>query len=410
MGGELDPATLLTIIRVQEAINDADASGRAVMQIVADQACQATGAPGAVIELAEGDDMVYTVTSGSLDGTEGVRLARGGSLSGEAVGTGKVLISSDTETDERVDREACRRVGARSMIVVPLIAGDRVQGVLKVISGQPHAFGEDNVNLLEHLAHFIARALQRADVRPVESEARERLEFEDCLSRAIAEGRLVAYAQPIVDARTGEVVEEELLVRMIGSDGQVLVPDGFLPQARRFGLMPSIDRFMVARGIELARAGRRVAVNLSGNSINDTAASAAIIEQLRQAGDAAHRMSFEITEHAALASTELAERFSEDMRGLGCRLALDDFGTGFGSLTELRGMTLHTLKIDRSFVSGLLRSPHDESIVRAIVGIAREFGLRTTAEGVEDAETRARLVELGVDQIQGYLIGHPAPV
>ncbi|MBI3692940.1 MAG: GAF domain-containing protein, partial [Mycolicibacterium aromaticivorans] len=141
--GRTDPATLLTIIRVQDAINDADLSSRAVMQIVVDQARAAAGAPGAVIELAEGDDMVYTVASGSLCGTEGLRLARFGSLSGESARTGKALVSDDTEADDRVDTEACRRVGARSMIVVPLIAGDRVQGVLKVISGLPHAFGDD---------------------------------------------------------------------------------------------------------------------------------------------------------------------------------------------------------------------------------------------------------------------------
>ncbi len=98
------------------------------------------------------------------------------------------------------------------------------------------------------------------------------------------------------------------------------------------------------------------------------------------------------------------------MSSLGCRLALDDFGTGYGSFTELRGLTLDTVKIDRSFVHDLLNNPRDESVVRMIVGIAREFGLRTTAEGVEDAETRTRLVELGVDQLQGYLIGRPAPV
>ncbi len=220
-------------------------------------------------------------------------------------------------------------------------------------------------------------------------------------------GRMVAYAQPIVDARTGRLVEEELLVRIVGSDGQVMVPDEFLPQAQRFGMMPTIDRFMVTRAIELSRAGRHVAVNLSAASINEAATISAIIEELRQAGDAAARVSFEITEYTALASTDLAERFSDDMRGLGCRLALDDFGTGFGSFTELRGMTLHKLKIDQSFVSDLLRNPQDESVVRAIVGIAKEFGLLTTAEGVEDTETRNRLVELGVDQLQGFLIAHP---
>ena len=251
--------------------------------------------------------------------------------------------------------------------------------------------------------------VQVTDVTPVERELRERLEFEEFLSRAITEGRLVAYTQPIVDARTGRLVEEELLVRIVGSDGQVMVPDEFLPQAQRFGMMPTIDRFMVARGIELARAGRRVAVNLSADSINDPDTIAAIFEKLRQAGDAAARVSFEITETTALASTEVANRFSSDMSVLGCRLALDDFGTGFGTFTDLRAMALHKLKIDRSFVSGLLGNSQDESVVKAIVGIAREFGLLTTAEGVEDADTRTRLVELGVDRVQGYLIGTPAP-
>ena len=258
-----------------------------------------------------------------------------------------------------------------------------------------------------HVEHYFALI---TDVTRVERRFRERLEFEELMSRAISDGRLVAYAQPIVDARTGRVVEEELLVRMVEPDGEVTTPAGFLPQAQRFGMMSTVDRFMVTRGIELARAGRHVAVNLSADSINDPATIAAIIDDLWQAGDAAARVSFEITETTALASTEVANRFSSDMRVLGCRLALDDFGTGFGTFTELRGMTLHKLKIDRSFVSDLLGNPQDESVVKAIVGIAREFGLITIAEGVEDTETRTRLVELGVDQLQGYLIGVPAPV
>ena len=251
---------------------------------------------------------------------------------------------------------------------------------------------------------------QITDVTLVERGVRERLSFEEFLAHAMKDGRLLAYAQPIVDAHTGQVVEEELLVRIIGPDGQVMVPADFLPQARRFAMMAPIDRFMVARGIELARAGRRVAVNLSADSINDAATITAIVAELRQAGEAAPRVSFEITETAALASRDVAERFSAEMRSLGCRLALDDFGTGFGSFTELRGMTLHKLKIDRSFVSGLLHNNSDEAVVKAMVGTAREFGLLTTAEGVEDSATRARLVDLGVDQLQGYLIGLPAPV
>lgn len=243
----------------------------------------------------------------------------------------------------------------------------------------------------------------------VERALRERLEFEEFLSQTISGGRLLVYCQPIVDAHTGHLVEEELLVRMIGADGALIGPDGFLPQADRFGLMAAIDRFMVASGIELARAGRRVAVNLSADSINDADTMDAIIEELRQAGDAAARMSFEITETTAVASMEVARRFSDDMKVLGCRVALDDFGTGYGTFTELRGLALHALKIDQSFVRDMLSDKRDESVVKMIIGIAKEFGLLTTAEGVEDADTRTRLVELGVDQLQGYLIGAPQP-
>ncbi|MGB1224769.1 MAG: EAL domain-containing protein, partial [Mycobacterium sp.] len=115
------------------------------------------------------------------------------------------------------------------------------------------------------------------------------------------------------------------------------------------------------------------------------------------------------TEHAALASLDIAERFSDEMKLLGCQVALDDFGTGFGTFTELRRIALHSLKIDISFVRGLLTNERDESVVKIIVRIAKEFGLVTTAEGVENAETLTRLIELGVDQVQGYLIGVPAP-
>ncbi|MCB0933240.1 MAG: EAL domain-containing protein [Mycobacterium sp.] len=243
----------------------------------------------------------------------------------------------------------------------------------------------------------------------IERKLRQRLEFEEFILRAINEGRLQVFAQPIVSAHTGQLVEEELLLRMVGPNGDLIGPDEFLPQAQRFGLMPTIDRFMVTQGIELARTGRRVAINLSGDSISHQGTISAIVEQLQQAGDIVHRISFEITESAALGSTDIAERFSNAMKSLGCKLALDDFGTGFGSFTELRGMTLHKLKIDKGFVRDLLANPQDESVVKMIIGIAKEFGLVTTAEGIENEETRTRLVELGVDQLQGHLIGAPEP-
>jgi diguanylate cyclase (GGDEF)-like protein len=166
-----DLLTLRTIIGVQRAINSADPTADAVMRIVVSQALEATQARGAVVELAEGDEMVYTATAGSLKGTEGLRLKLSGSLSGRAVRTGEVLVSQDTELDDRVDLAACRRVHARSMIVVPLLHRSRTLGVLKVSSDRPKAFGDNAVDLLEQLAEFIATALGRAAAMDERSHA-----------------------------------------------------------------------------------------------------------------------------------------------------------------------------------------------------------------------------------------------
>lgn len=171
MADDADVAILRTIIGVQQAVNEAEPTADAVMKIVVNEARKATNAPAAVVELAEGDEMVYTATSGTAHGTEGLRLNLNTSLSGRAVLTGTVLTCPDSETDDRVDREACRRVHARSMVVVPLLHANRTLGVLKVMSDQPHAFTDHHIRLLEQLATFIAASLRRATVMDEKTSA-----------------------------------------------------------------------------------------------------------------------------------------------------------------------------------------------------------------------------------------------
>ena len=208
-----DERVLRTIIDVQRAINDAEPTASAVMQIVADEALKATNAMGAVVELAEGGEMVYTVTSGSLKGTEGVRLALHDSLSGLSVTTGEVLVANDTETDTRVDRQACRRVRARSMICVPLRHSDRTEGALKVMSDLPQAFGEDDIRLLEQLADFIATALRRATIM----DEREQAASEDYLTGlANRPAFLAGLDRAIATAATGKHVVAALYFDLDG--------------------------------------------------------------------------------------------------------------------------------------------------------------------------------------------------
>jgi EAL domain-containing protein (putative c-di-GMP-specific phosphodiesterase class I) len=196
---------------------------------------------------------------------------------------------------------------------------------------------------------------------------------------------------------------------MRDDDGGLIAPASFLPTAERFGLINAIDRWVTQAAVAVAAGGRRVAVNLSANSIGD-------IEIVRTARTALERgidpamLIFEITETAAIANLAEARDFAGELTGIGCELAIDDFGTGFGSLTYLKHIPSRYVKIDREFIKDLTSSSTDQQVVGAVVGIARSLGKRTIAEGVEDAETLSLIRELGVDYVQGFFTGRPAQI
>jgi PAS domain S-box-containing protein len=240
----------------------------------------------------------------------------------------------------------------------------------------------------------------------------ERKRNEDRLRRTLTEDHLLAYSQPIMEQRSRRIAREELLVRLRGdaAGDVVLSPEAFLPAAERLGLIGLVDRWMLGQAIAVAARGRRVQINLSARSIDDPALVGEICAAVAEAPSTARALTFEITETAAIENLDAAREFAERLRPLGCRFALDDFGTGFGSLTYLRRLPVELLKIDRSFVCGMTANRADRALVRSVVAIARELGLRTGAEGVEDRATLALLDDYGVDHAQGYLIGRPEPV
>ena len=155
--------TLSRIIGIQSRIAT-EVSVAGVLQLVVESAQEITNASGAVVEFAEGDQMVYRATAGGAAPHLGLRIPMVGSLSGLCVLTGAALRCDDAETDERVDRAACRRVGLRSMLVVPLQRTGETVGVLKVISSQPHALSDGDTQVLQLLAGFIASALHNAEI------------------------------------------------------------------------------------------------------------------------------------------------------------------------------------------------------------------------------------------------------
>ncbi|NWK45520.1 sensor domain-containing diguanylate cyclase [Ralstonia pickettii] len=157
-----NPATLLEIVRAQSQIAKLGTDLGAIMALVTERAQHLTCATGAVVEMAEGDEMVYRATSGLTETLLGLRLARQGSLSGLCVQTGEILHCTDSETDPRVDREACRRVGLRSMVVTPLRHLDTTVGVLKLVAPEVDAFSASDIGVLELMSELIASAMFHA--------------------------------------------------------------------------------------------------------------------------------------------------------------------------------------------------------------------------------------------------------
>jgi diguanylate cyclase (GGDEF)-like protein len=236
-----------------------------------------------------------------------------------------------------------------------------------------------------------------------------KLTWADRIREALEQRRIVVYAQPIFDLRNQCVAREELLVRMLDENDDVIPPSSFLPTAERLGMIVDIDRMVLAKAIELAGRSRPIAVNVSGSSLCEPA----LIEDVRTAiadGLNPGWLDFEITETAAITNMDAARHFAETVTAMGCGLGLDDFGTGFSSFSYLKELPVQHLKLDIEFIRDLPRSPTDQKLVQAMVQFAKAFGQETVAEGIEDAETLAMVRAFEIDYAQGFHIGEPALV
>ncbi|MGZ4703186.1 MAG: EAL domain-containing protein, partial [Ilumatobacteraceae bacterium] len=226
---------------------------------------------------------------------------------------------------------------------------------------------------------------------------------------AIDEDRLILYTQPIVPLNGGRP-GEELLLRMLGRDGEIIRPAGFLPIAEKYGLITEIDRWVIRQAARRAASGRCVVqANLSAASIANTDLLPFIERQLHETGADPADLIFEITETALMQDIAAGEAFAHGIAEIGCGLALDDFGTGFGGFTYLKRLPVSHIKIDIEFVRDLATNTANRHVVKAIVSLAHAFGLQTVAEGVEEEDSLAILRAEKVDYAQGYHLGRPAP-
>ncbi len=239
------------------------------------------------------------------------------------------------------------------------------------------------------------------------------------LRDAIEENRLQLNAQLIAPlGGHGGAPHFEILLRLIGENGEVVGPDHFMSAALRYQLMPTLDRWVIGRSIEMLKPHAELlrtspvvfSINFSGQSLQDEGFGEHVTQLVENSGLAPSALCFELTESAAIGNLQRAEELMRRLRRIGCNIALDDFGTGLSSLAYLRSLPIGMLKIDGSFVRDVLKDPRAESMVQTIAQLARAMALTTVAEYVETEEIRSRIQALGVDYGQGFAIAQPAPL
>ena len=245
--------------------------------------------------------------------------------------------------------------------------------------------------------------------------SRDKLRLADELRLAIVKHQLVLWYQPQIDAASGQVCGLEALVRWQHPVHGLLSPDTFLPVARRVGLMQSmseeIGRIAVADLVQWQKVDLRprLAINCAPPELMSGIFLPRLKVILAEANVSPEQIVIELTEDSFLSEPQRARALLLDVRRDGFQVSIDDYGTGFSSLSYLRDLPVQELKIDRSFVSMMLTDPRSRMIIASTFQMAAALGLRTVAEGVEDAQTAAALVDLGADVLQGYHLGRPMP-
>jgi diguanylate cyclase (GGDEF)-like protein len=294
------------------------------------------------------------------------------------------------------------------------------------------------VSALLPMPDGLARAIAAAEIacKSAKTRGRNRVEvyaFEDNsmmrrhsdalavgqLRSALKANRLLLHAQRIVSLQNpGSPGGYELLLRLREEDGTLVAPAPLIEAAKRYQLLPSIDRWVTERAMQMLAPYREmlqtrkigISINVSGQSIGDETFIQSFTQFLKAARLPRGCISIELTEQAAITNLGQVGRMVDVLTTLGCGFALDDFGTGANSLTYLKALQVSRVKIDGSFVRDILTDRNSLATVKAIVELAKGLGIETVAEYVESADIAKEIRRLGVDYAQGYAYGRPEPL
>ena len=280
--------------------------------------------------------------------------------------------------------------------------------------------GQDPEELFRHAQFAVKQAKVAGKPQVYEpreaSAARRRFSIETELRRALDKDQLKLFYQPLVDLKSGEVAGFEALARWTHEDRGEISPVEFIPVAEESGLILTLGRWAMDKAAQtLAEWDRAagaplpmyVAVNLSAIQVARDDIAEVVESALKSSGLDGKRLTLELTESSIVQDPARAIRVFEALKALNATVAMDDFGTGYSSLAYLQRLPIDILKIDRSFVSGMMRDPDSVAIVRAVLSLADALGMSTTAEGIETIELATTLAALGCKSGQGYYFAKP---
>jgi diguanylate cyclase (GGDEF)-like protein len=248
------------------------------------------------------------------------------------------------------------------------------------------------------------------------TEARRRFSIETELRRALDKDQLKLFYQPLIDLKSGKVAGFEALARWTHDDRGEISPTEFIPVAEESGLILQLGRWAMDKATQtLADWDKEmgetlplyVGVNLSAIQVARDDIAAVVESALRSSGLAGDRLTLELTESSIVQDPARATRVFDALKALDATVAMDDFGTGYSSLAYLQRLPIDVLKIDKSFVSGMMVDPDAVAIVRAVLSLAEALGMSTTAEGIETVELATTLATLGCASGQGFYFAKP---
>ena len=244
--------------------------------------------------------------------------------------------------------------------------------------------------------------------RELDLELSERLKFEEDMREGIRNGEFVPFFQPLIDLGSRDLVGFEALARWRSPTRGFLEAEQFIDVAESSGLIGALTMSVMDQALREAVAWPphlKVAVNISPVQFRDSRLAGQVIKMLSETGFPARRLEIEITENSLLEDREQVLRIIQSLKNLGISVSLDNFGTGYASLTQVNSLPLDRIKIDRSFISTIVKSEQTAAIVGTIANLGHKLNVPITAEGVESEQIRAELAKLGSFEAQGWLFG-----